>query len=53
VFALIAIAQLTRALLGWQAQVGTFPIPIWFSFVAFTITGSLAVWAFRDLTRGS
>jgi hypothetical protein len=52
-FALIAIAQLTRALLGLQAQVGAFAIPIWFSFVASAITGSLAIWAFRNLTRAA
>jgi hypothetical protein len=46
-FSLIALAQLTRSVLGWPAQVGSFAIPIWFSIVAFLITGSLAVWAFR------
>jgi hypothetical protein len=48
VFAVIAIAQLTRALLQLPAQVGTFTIPVWFSFVAFAFMGGLAVWAFRS-----
>ena len=51
-FTLMALAQLTRALLGLPAQVGSFSIPIWFSIVAFLITGSLAIWAFRD-SRGA
>jgi hypothetical protein len=51
-FALIAIAQLTRALLALPAQVGTFNIPVWFSFVAFVVAGTLAIWAFRA-SRGA
>ena len=47
-FGLIAIAQLTRAVLRLPAQVGTFTIPVWFSFVAFIITGGLAIWGFRS-----
>ncbi len=46
-FTLIALAQLLRSVLGWPAQVGSFSIPIWFSIVAFLVTGSLAIWAFR------
>ena len=51
-FALMAIAQLTRALLALPAQVGTFTIPVWASFVAFVVTGTLAIWAFRA-SRGA
>ena len=47
-FGFIAIAQLIRAVLRLPAQVGTFTIPVWFSFVAFVITGSLAIWGFRS-----
>jgi len=47
VFALVAAAQLTRALAGWPAHVGSFDIPIWFSYVAFAATAALAVWACR------
>jgi len=46
-FTVIALAQLGRSLFRLPAQVGTFSIPIWFSVVAFLVTGSLAVWAFR------
>ncbi len=50
-FALIAVAQLARAVLGLPAQVDTLAIPVWFSFVAFVVTAWLAVWGFRS-TRG-
>lgn len=46
-FALIALAQLTRSILGLPAQVGSMAIPVWWSVVAFLVTGSLALWAFR------
>lgn len=48
VFTFIALAQATRTLLGWPAQVDGVSIPIWASAVAFLITGTLAVWAFRS-----
>lgn len=48
VFAIIALAQLTRALLGWPARVDGFFIPIWVSGVAFVITAGLSVWGIRS-----
>ena len=48
VFTFIALAQATRALLAWPAQVNGVTIPVWVSALAFLITGSLAVWAFRS-----
>ena len=47
IFTFIALAQLTRSILGLPAQVGGVAIPIWFSIVAFLVTGTLAIWAFR------
>jgi len=52
-FALIAVAQLTRALQGLPAQVGAFAIPVWWSFLAFGVTAALAIWAFRTTKRGA
>lgn len=46
-FALIALAQLTRSLLGLPIQVGAVAIPIWPSVIAFLVTGALSIWAFR------
>lgn len=49
-FTLISLAQLTRSILGLPAQVGGISIPVWFSIVAFIVTGSLAIWAFRTVS---
>ncbi len=48
VFSIIALAQLTRALLGWPVRVDGFAVPIWVSGVAFFIAASFAVWGFRS-----
>lgn len=53
VFALIAVAQLLRALQGLPAQVGTFAIPVWWSFAAFAGMSCLAVWGFRSAARSA
>jgi hypothetical protein len=50
-FSIIALAQLTRTLLAWPVQVDGFNVPVWFSGVAFLITASLAIWAFRSAGR--
>jgi hypothetical protein len=50
-FSIIALAQLARTLLGWPVQVDGFNVPVWCSGVAFVITASLAVWAFRSTSR--
>jgi len=50
-FTILALAQLTRAVLGWPVQVAGFTVPIWVSGVAFLIAGSLAMWAFRSAGR--
>jgi hypothetical protein len=51
-FSLLAIVQLTRAVVGWPVQVATISVPVWASVVAFLITGSFAIWAFRA-SRGA
>ena len=48
VFTIVALAQLTRTLLGWPVQIAGVSVPLWPSGLAFLITGSLAVWAFRS-----
>ena len=47
VFGIIAVLQAIRAVLQVPAQVGTQPIPVWVSWLAALIGGSLCVWAFR------
>lgn len=51
IFTFIALAQLTRTVLGWPAQVDGFTVPVWWSGVAFLITGTMAIWAFRSGSR--
>ncbi len=53
VFALIALAQLMRAILRLPVQVGGLMIPVWFSFIAAGITCGLAIWAFQSRTRSA
>jgi hypothetical protein len=48
VFALVSLLQLIRTVLGWPVQVDLFTVPIWFSGLAFVVTGGLAIWAFRS-----
>lgn len=51
VFGFIAIAQATRALAQLPFQVGHFELPIWASWVAAMVTGSLCIWAFQQPTQ--
>lgn len=51
VFSLLAVVQLTRVVRGWPVQVATVTVPVWVSLIAFLITGSLAIWAFRAARR--
>jgi hypothetical protein len=46
-FTLVALAQFTRVLRRWPAEIGGMAIPMWVSVVAAIITGALAIWAFR------
>ena len=47
-FAVIAVLQATRTLNQWPVQVGTLAVPVWLSWLAAVIAGSLSVWAFRS-----
>ena len=51
VFGLIAIAQGIRAAMQVPVQVGTTEIPVWASWVAVLVAGSLCVWAFRSSAK--
>jgi hypothetical protein len=47
VFLIIAALQGIRAVLQVPAQVGSLSVPVWLSWLAVLIAGSLGVWAFR------
>jgi hypothetical protein len=46
-FCLLAVVQLTRAVLRWPVQVDGIVVPVWASGLAFLIASTFAVWAFR------
>jgi hypothetical protein len=50
-FGVVAVLQAVRALNQWSVHVGTFEIPVWASWIAMVIAGSLCVWAFRSRGR--
>ncbi len=47
VFGIIAALQAIRAVLQVPAQVGAQEVPVWISWVAVVVAGSLCIWAFR------
>lgn len=47
-FGMVAVMQAVRALFQWPVQVGDVGIPVWGSWVAVVVAGSLCVWAFRS-----
>jgi len=47
VFGLVALGHLIRAVLQLPAEVGATPVPMWVSWAAVVVAGSLCVWAFR------
>jgi ABC-type proline/glycine betaine transport system permease subunit len=48
IFGVVAVLQAVRALNQWPLQVGTLEIPVWASWIAMVVAGSLCVWAFRS-----
>jgi len=42
IFGIIALLQLIRAVLGWQAAIGNFDVPVYFSYIAFIAAGYLS-----------
>jgi len=41
IFALVALAHLVRAAMGWPITIDGWNVPIWLSWVAFVIAGAL------------
>ena len=48
VFGLVALGQAVRAFNQLPVHVGSHEIPVWLSWVAAVVAGSLCVWAFRS-----
>jgi membrane associated rhomboid family serine protease len=51
VFALVALLQLVRVLMGWDVSIAGVSIPAWASVVAFLVAAMLAVMLRRELRR--
>jgi len=47
-FGLIAVLQLTRAILAFPVQIGQMSIPPWASVVVGLVCACLSIWAFRS-----
>ena len=47
VFGLITLGQGVRAVRELPVQIGTTSVPVWLSWVAVVVAGSLCIWAFR------
>ena len=48
VFGVVAVAQAIRAFENVQVQIGSFAVPVWASWIAMIVAGSLSAWAFRS-----
>jgi len=42
IFGLIALLHLLRSVFSWPAVIGTFNVPVWFSYVAVVVAGYLS-----------
>jgi hypothetical protein len=48
IFALVAVAQFLRAFNQVPVQLGGVEVPVWVSWVAVVVAGSLSAWAFAS-----
>ncbi|MDP3729420.1 MAG: hypothetical protein Q8R26_01525, partial [bacterium] len=46
-FSIGGLVHLARALMGWEVAIGTFVVPLWFSYVAVVFAGFLVYQAFK------
>jgi hypothetical protein len=51
VFGVVAVVQAIRVFHQWPVQIGSFAVPVWFSWVALVVAGGLCVWAFKSGRR--
>lgn len=50
-FGVMAMAQLYRAVTHLPVQIGGVEIPVWISWVAVLVAGSMCTWAFASRKR--
>lgn len=51
IFGIITILHLARVMYGWPAQIGTFVVPTWASWLSLLVAGYLAITAFILLKK--
>lgn len=51
IFGAVAILHLLRILFGWEAQIGSFVVPTWVSWLSLLVAGYLAITAFSLLRK--
>ena len=42
IFGIIAVLHLLRSILSWEANIGGFNVPVWYSYVAVVVAGYLS-----------
>ncbi|MBI2101365.1 hypothetical protein HYT53_02035 [Candidatus Woesearchaeota archaeon] len=42
IFGIIALLHLLRSIFSWEANIGGFDVPVWYSYVAVVVTGYLS-----------
>ena len=51
IFAVVALAHLTRLFNGWSIEIDTMSVPMLASWLGLIIPGSLAAWGFREARK--
>ncbi len=51
IFGIVALLHLARIIYGWPAQIGTFIVPTWVSWLSLLVAGYLAITAFILLRK--
>lgn len=51
IFALIALLQLLRIVMGWSVTLSGVDVPFWASWIAVAVAGALSLIGFRAATR--
>ncbi|OGI94391.1 hypothetical protein A3A03_03800 [Candidatus Nomurabacteria bacterium RIFCSPLOWO2_01_FULL_40_18] len=47
IFLIVGVLHLCRALAGWEVVIGSFMVPVWASWIAFIVGGTLAYFGFK------
>ncbi|MBS3100613.1 hypothetical protein J4204_00595 [Candidatus Woesearchaeota archaeon] len=42
IFGIIALLHLLRSIFSWEANIGGFDVPVWYSYVAVAVVGYLS-----------